>query len=118
MNDDAWQAECRKIAQSFHQFGIAIVRDPRVSFSANDEYISMMERYFEQTGRKHYAGEVLEDMHPELSYQTGTTHESIERARNHADFVATLAPEHKPMSKQPPELDAKRRFFWPSGERP
>lgn len=30
----------------------------------------------------------------------------------------TLEPEHKPISKQPPEFDAKWRFFWPIGERP
>jgi len=39
-----------------------------VNHQANEEYISMMERYFEQAGRKYYAGEELEDMHPELSY--------------------------------------------------
>jgi isopenicillin N synthase-like dioxygenase len=57
-------------------------------------------------------------MHPELSYQTGTTHESIEKARNHKLFVDSLPEDHKPLSSQPPGFDAKWRFFWPIGERP
>jgi hypothetical protein len=82
--------ECQKVAQSFHQFGIAIVRDPRVHFRANEDYIDMVERYFYQQGELFYAGQELEDCHPELSYQTGTTHESIEKARNHKAFVDSL----------------------------
>jgi hypothetical protein len=39
-----------------------------VNHKANEDYIDMMERYFEQTGKKFYAGEPLEDCHPELSY--------------------------------------------------
>ncbi len=43
----------------------------------------MVENYFEEVGEKFYKGEVLKDCHPELSYQTGVTPESIEKARDH-----------------------------------
>lgn len=56
-DEAAWALECQRIAQSFHQFGIAIVRDPRVNHKANEDYIDMMERYFSDTGKKFYAGE-------------------------------------------------------------
>lgn len=65
-----------------------------------------------------YAGEELEDAHPELSYQTGVTPESVEKARNHAKIVEDLPAENQPLSRFPPEFDAKWRFFWPIGERP
>lgn len=45
---DRWQEECRKVAQSFHKFGICIVRDPRVNHEDNESYLDMVESYFEQ----------------------------------------------------------------------
>lgn len=94
------------------------MRDPRVNHNDNEEYIDMIERYFEKQGEKYYKGEPLDDCFPELSYQVGVTPEAIERARNHSRIVEDLADENKPLSKFPPELDAKWRFFWPIGERP
>ena len=29
-NNPNWEKECKKVAMSFHKFGICIVRDPRV----------------------------------------------------------------------------------------
>lgn len=43
----------------------------------------MVESYFESIGEAYYAGGDLEDARPELSYQTGVTPESVEKARNH-----------------------------------
>lgn len=42
-----WEHECKKVAYSFHKFGICVVRDPRVNHEDNDNYIDMVERYFE-----------------------------------------------------------------------
>ena len=42
----------------------------------------------------------------------------MEKARNHKEFAESLPEEHRPLSKFPPEYDAKWRFFWPIGERP
>jgi hypothetical protein len=113
-----WEGECKKVAESLHKFGILIVRDPRVDHKDNDTYIDMMERYFESRGKMFYKGEELKDAHPELSYQTGVTPESCERARDHAKVVAGLPADSMPMSPFPPELDAKWRFFWAIGKRP
>lgn len=82
-NEEEWQLECRKVAYSFHKFGICIVRDPRVNHRDNDSYIDMVESYFEQVGENYYATGELEDARPELSYQTGITPESVEKARDH-----------------------------------
>lgn len=78
----------------------------------------MMERYFEHVGEKYYKGEKLEDCHPELSYQTGVTPESVEKARNHEEIVNSLTGDDKPITPYPVEYDAKWRFFWSIGERP
>jgi len=61
----------------------------------------MVERYFEEVSEFYYRGEELQDMHQELSYQTGVTPESIERARNHEEIVKTIPEEHKPMTTYP-----------------
>ena len=63
-----WEEECIKVAASLHKFGILLVRDPRVKPEVNEEYIDMVENYFEEVGEKFYRGEILKDCHPELSY--------------------------------------------------
>ena len=78
----------------------------------------MMEQYFEQNARKFYSGQKLRDCKPEFNFQAGVTPEKQERARNHQAILDKLTPENMPLSKFPPELDAKWRFFWAIGERP
>jgi hypothetical protein len=78
----------------------------------------MVEEYFEDVGKRFYAGEELKDCFPELSYQTGVTPESIEKARDHSLLVESIPKSEAPMSPFPPEFDAKWRYFWPLGERP
>ena len=114
----AAEEQCRLVAKSLHEFGILIWRDPRIEERDNEDYLDMMEEYFEQEARKHYAGKKLEDCKPEHNFQAGVTPEGQERARNHQHILDKLTPENMPLSKFPPDLDAKWRFFWAIGERP
>lgn len=113
-----WKEECQKVADSLHKYGILIVRDPRVHEQDNEDYIELMEEYFEQASRKYYSGNTLDDCKPEFNFQAGVTPERRERARNHQHILDKLTPENMPLSKFPPDLDAKWRFFWAIGERP
>eukprot|EP00347_Sterkiella_histriomuscorum_P021411 403334068 len=117
-DSEAWEEQCKLVAQSLHQFGILIWRDPRVKEEDNEEYIDLMETYFESNARKYYAGEQLKDCKPEFNFQAGVTPEKQERARNHEHILDKLSPENYPLSSFPPDLDAKWRFFWAIGERP
>ena len=63
-----WEGECHKVVASLHKFGILIVKDPRVNHEMNEEYLDMVESYFELQGERFYRGEELKDCHPELSY--------------------------------------------------
>lgn len=110
--------QCKLVAQSLHEFGILIWRDPRICEQDNEDYLDMMEEYFEFESRKHYNGEKLKDCKPEFNFQAGVTPERQERARNNMHVLDKLTPENMPLSKFPPELDAKWRFFWAIGERP
>ena len=67
-----------------------MVRDPRVNHSDNGKFIDMVEEYFEKVGEAYYAGQELKDCRPDLSYQTGVTPASTERARDHAKVVEGL----------------------------
>ena len=96
-----WQLECRKVAYSFHKFGICIVRDPRVAHEENDSYIDMVERYFEAISEDYYAGGQLADSRPELSYQVGVTPESMEKARDYEEIANGLPEVDKPMTLYP-----------------
>ncbi len=41
-----------------------MIRDPRVNEKDNEDYIDLMERYFEETGNRYYNGETIEDFRP------------------------------------------------------
>jgi isopenicillin N synthase-like dioxygenase len=110
--------QCKLVAQSLHQFGILIFKDPRVVEQDNEDYLDMMEEYFEAESRKLYKGEKLVDCKPEHNFQAGVTPEKQERARNHQHILDKMTPENMPQSKFPPEPDCKWRFFWAIGERP
>lgn len=112
------EEQCRQVARSLHEFGILIWRDPRVNEQDNEDYLDMMEEYFEVESRKLYAGERLQDCKPEHNFQAGVTPERVERARNHQGILESLTTEDMPQSRFPPDLDAKWRFFWAIGERP
>jgi isopenicillin N synthase-like dioxygenase len=59
---EGWEDECKKVAESFHKYGICKMRDPRVNEKDNDDYIDMVERYFDNVSKKFYAGETLKDI--------------------------------------------------------
>lgn len=112
------EEECKKVAESLQKFGIVIINDPRIEEKDNDEYIEMMEKYFETRGDAFYQKEDLKEAHPEIHYQVGVTPEYVEKARNHCQRFAHYDENNKPISECPPEFDAKWRFFWHIGERP
>lgn len=116
----AVRSECQKVADCLHNFGILLIKDPRVDFKANDDYVDLMEDYFYKTGELFYAGEKVDDIKPEVMYQVGATPENIELARNHSEKIKSLnlAPEDMPQSPEEPVKDAKWRFMWKIGERP
>jgi isopenicillin N synthase-like dioxygenase len=112
------QAECEKVAESLRKYGILILKDPRINEHDNEEYIEMMEKYFETRGEMFYAGEELKESRPDIHYQVGVTPERIEKARNHCDRFSKFEGKNKPISECPPEHDAKWRYFWHIGDRP
>ena len=72
---EGWEEECKKVADSLHNFGILIWKDPRVNETENEDYIDLMEKYFELTSLKYYSGEKLDDCKPEFNFQAGVTTE-------------------------------------------
>jgi len=106
------KSDCKAIEESFRKYGCVILRDPRVNEKHNDEFLDLMERYFESRGKQFYNNQKIEEIKPEFNYQVGATGEYTERARAHSEIMDKLKPEHKPASPQKPVLDAKWRYFW------
>ena len=63
-----YAAECKKVAEALHKYGVCVVRDPRVHESDNNRFLDMMERYFELS-------DGIRDARPEYAYQVGVTPE-------------------------------------------
>lgn len=111
--------DCKKVAESFRETGCLAIRDPRVNQKHNDDFLNMMENYFESRSKRYYSGEQnLEDFYPQLGYQTGATPEGVEKARDHKDQMASYQGSNKAVTPSPPPADAKWRFFWRIGEKP
>ena len=117
---EAALAECSKVAECFHNFGIILIRDPRVNMQDNEEYIDLMEGYFADAGDKFYRGEQVNEIKPEFHYQVGATPENIEKARCHREMLERLALSEANLPGCPvePVLDANWRYMWKIGERP
>lgn len=92
------------------------VRDPRVSEQANNNFLDIVETYFDQpTDVK------LQDARPEVGYQVGVTPENTEvprcgRDASCLDIVDHMDDDNKPHSFD--QADPKWRYFWNIGERP
>ena len=108
-----------KLRESFEKYGVVIVRDPRVTFEKNSEFLDMMEDYFNQSTEIKN-----KDIRAELAFQVGATPSMQETARNHCKRISdmygkaeinTLDPKHKPWTPCPPEADPKWRYFWRLG---
>ena len=65
---EAALAECKKVAECFHNFGILLIRDPRVNMQDNEQYIDLMESYFASAGEKFYSDEPVNEIKPEFHY--------------------------------------------------
>ena len=122
--------DCQMIADLLHEYGFVCVRDPRVDQRFNEEYIEMLEKYYEQTDQ------IKEkDIRKEVFYQVGLTPPHIERARNQCQLIDQLNRSDKPLTICPPgfisyfsskslfnhfcvDLDNKSRFFWRIGDIP
>jgi hypothetical protein len=98
-NDDIqiYESECKKVAYALHHYGIAVLRDPRVSELDNNKFLELMEKYFE-------GSDGIRDARPEYQYQVGVTPEGTERPRNHCKRMGAIGPNNKPLSLCPPGL--------------
>jgi len=104
------------VAQVLHTYGCITIRDPRVTENDNNNFIDLIEQYFDRPEE-----EVIKDARPDLFYQIGPTPEGIELPRCTRDvkcqeLIKSYPEEHKP--HMPTGPDAKWRYFHRIGDRP
>ena len=63
-----WELECQKVAESLHKFGILLFKDPRAEEKQNEDYLDLIERYFQTVSKPFYEGKHLDDAKPEFHY--------------------------------------------------
>lgn len=104
-----------EIVKSLYETGCVVVRDPLVSEEDNNQFLDLMEKYFEQ--EDHIK---LKDARPEFGYQVGVTPEKKEVAKcakseSCKEMIEKQNPENK--AQLPVEADPKWRYFWRIGDR-
>ncbi len=110
-----FKKECEKVADSLRKYGCCIVKDHYFTETENDQFMDLMEKYFNDRAIKAERNANLEDFFPEHGYQAGLMKEYMEIPQDYKEFVEKLSPENKPLSTYPPKPDAKWRFFWRVG---
>ncbi|RHZ62267.1 hypothetical protein Glove_341g29 [Diversispora epigaea] len=108
--------ECQKAANALREYGILLVKDPRVTEKDNSQFIDLMEDYFAQPLEIK-----LKDSRPDIGYQVGVTPEFMETPKCHRDpncqdIISRMPEESRPLISSGP--DVKWRFFWRIGELP
>jgi len=106
-------AACKQAAESLRLTSCLIIKDPRLSEDDNNNFLDMMERYYDLPHDKK-----MRDVHPELSYQLGATPENTEVPRDHHDKIEQLGNNPQNAAHVPKGADPKWRYFWRIGERP
>lgn len=104
-------ADCKAVVDSFYRTSALVVKDPRVSIADNDEFLELMEQYFNQSTEAK-----LKDVRPQFHFQVGATPELTELPRDHTETIGTMPEDKKPLPVE--GKDPKWRFFWRAGERP
>lgn len=110
-SNQKYKEECKRAANALHEYGVCVVRDPRVVSKDNDTFIDMMERYFGLS-------DWVRDARPEWHFQVGVTPAFEEKPRDNSAYMDKLQPSEKPVSPKVPIKDSKARFFWRIGPRP
>lgn len=81
-NSDPDLAEAEKLVKSLKKYSAVAIKDPRALEQNNLDFLSLMEKYFEDRATKYYKGEALPECFPEHGYQVGITPEYAEAAKN------------------------------------
>ena len=109
---------CKQLAQVLSEAGAVVVKDPRCSAEENEQFIEMMERYFERPVEYKRPQE-----RPSLRYQVGITPEKVEVPRAMVDEklqekirAMCVSKESQPTTIIGPDL--KWRYMWSVGPRP
>ena len=70
-NSPAMIQECKKAVEIMHKTGIMILRDPRVNDQENEQFLDLMEKYYESRSSMYYKDKLLLESNPQAGYQTG-----------------------------------------------
>ncbi|OAY40079.1 uncharacterized protein LOC110625273 [Manihot esculenta] len=112
-----WLGElCKEVSRILRETGALVVKDPRCSADDNDQFIDMMEKYFERPPEFKRLQE-----RPHLHYQVGVTPEGVEVPRSLVDeemqeALKAMPKEFQPSTPKGP--DRKWRYMWRIGPRP
>lgn len=110
------EKECKRAADGIRATGVLYLKDPRVSESHNNNFIEMLESFYD-------ADDSIKGpcIRPDLSYQLGLTPSGVEEPLCKSDpqcheMISSLLKDDLPQPIVGP--DAKCRFNWRIGERP
>lgn len=64
-NNPKMVEECKRAVEFMHKTGVMILKDPRVDEKDNEEFLDLMESYYESKVQKYYKTGIVEDSNPQ-----------------------------------------------------
>lgn len=58
------KSDCKLVAEALHKYGCLIINDPRVKQSENDQFLDMMEKFFDKRSKDFYAKKPVANVYP------------------------------------------------------
>lgn len=114
--DDQISAMCATVSRTLRETGALVVKDPRCSVDDSDQFLDMMERYFQMSEEFK-----IQQERRHLHYQVGVTPAGVELPRSMMDKdlqekIKNMPEEFRPTI--PTQADPKWRYMWRIGPRP
>jgi isopenicillin N synthase-like dioxygenase len=51
-----WEQDCKEVTEILHKYGLIYVKDNSVDYNQNEQFIDMMEQYFQLRSRQYEKG--------------------------------------------------------------
>lgn len=63
LSNKASTSECQTVVNALRDYGCLIIKDPRVKPQENEEFLNMMEKFFDSRSKDYYQGK-MKDIFP------------------------------------------------------
>lgn len=104
------------LCEHLYHYNAVLVRDPRIDFNLNKDYLSLMQKYFTKRSNQFKETGQLIDSRPEVSFEAGILSEKSEKQEVSTALLNDIPYSERPRSLDKPSCENKWRYLYAVGE--